>query len=197
MEQMHITHTTHGTAAEHKNLLNRMLRDPILTKILGNGSGEISLTEIEKIFDRAIANIQKRIPGISALELYSKMAALSPNYVSHDIQERVLEAAKNDDPAISALGKKILIYLNIGTIFRSAKQFFGEDEEKNLDMLHSGIEGVLESLPSLKSAEVIRGNIHNWTKHHIAKFLATAEDIPINAAVLSVPGNYLEIRDMV
>lgn len=164
-----------------------------------------ALLEVSKRVDELIDYAAQEVPDTASVEFLDKVAEGVPNRIPKELQQEIIQAVKSFDPETSALGQKVLLFLNSRDIAEAVRPYLGQDPDFNQEILQTVMERVLSVFrsPTRHFVEYIGAPLVTEAKravrYHQARVSRIAEyeilTVPNLEETMEREWELLEIRD--
>lgn len=136
-----------------------------------------SILEMSSIIDRIIEETLEKFPQMSVVEFYKLLESNIPR-ISAERQNEALQAVASIDSNVSKVGKKVLLFTSLGTIFGALEPYFEDDESENCEIIEEAISEVLMELDRPGRKVQISHAIYFSAQDGAARYIASREGMP-------------------
>lgn len=149
-------------------------------KLLRTRFRHASILEMDHLFVGILDQIQAGSQNLSTFDFYKKIADAIPGRIPDEAQQVALQAAASIDPDVSTIGKKILLYLNLKSVFSAIDELVeGRSADEADEIVQAGIIGVLKRLSNLSPMLKVAQQVYMAARYGAALQVAATEGVMV------------------
>lgn len=112
-------------------------------------------------------------PYLGPVDQYRLIAESLPERVDEDLQRHLLKKAQhNDKQAVTAF-----LMVSLQSVFSKAEPYLSGDQERDDELICTGLLGLLERIPGINSKEQLKPQVHAAAREGIVAFLKQNEGV--------------------
>lgn len=139
-------------------------------------ASELRSTRVDmacQLINGLASGIIEENPDLSPVDQYRLIAESLPERVEEDLQRNLLkEAQTGNSQATTAF-----FMVNLQSVFSEAKPHLNGDQQRDDELVCTGILGLLERLPGIKVREQLKPQVHAAAREGIVAFLEQNEEV--------------------
>lgn len=142
---------------------------------------DYSLRQISEFVEKKISGIYQQTPDVTPINLYRKVSSHISGRVPDEVFKKAIAASKSSVEETAKIGKQVLLFLMMKSIFKAAEHLLIEDKDIE-EAVQATIAGVMNKL-EISEYENQRygvGMIIILTiRREMARYLAAKENVPL------------------